>query len=68
MSGWWGKTWTVVRREFLVNITTKSFLFGLMLTPILFVAVMFLPGVFKGGKKSKKIERRVAVHDATAAP
>jgi ABC-2 type transport system permease protein len=37
------KVWLIIRREYLESVRKKSFLFGLVATPLIFVTVMFVP-------------------------
>jgi ABC-2 type transport system permease protein len=57
------KVWLIIRREYLESVRKKSFLFGLVATPLIFVTVMFVPILATGLLADGEV--RLAVLDAT---
>lgn len=51
------KLWLVIKREFLIRVTKKSFIVVTLLTPLAFGLIIFLSAYLtaKGGQSSKKI-------------
>jgi ABC-2 type transport system permease protein len=56
------KTFVIIKREYLVRVRTKAFLIGTIISPVLMLALIILPGFLatRGGG-----ERRITVIDAT---
>jgi len=59
------KLFTVVRREYLSRLKTKGFIIGTLLTPILLIAMMVLPGLLMFLKSDQP--KHIAVIDQTGA-
>ncbi len=59
-----GKTLQIARREFAATVMTKGFLIGLLIMPLMIVAlILVMPLLLK--EQSPKIEGTVAIHDPT---
>ena len=56
------KTWLVARREYIENVKTRAFLIGLLLMPVFFGGMLFLPILLE--KKAGPDKVTVAVADA----
>ena len=58
------KTLLVAKREYTETVKTKTFLIGVMMTPLMIVGLMFMTKVMEGrGEKESLPDRRVAVAD-----
>ena len=57
------KIWVIIKREYLVRVKTKAFLISTLISPVLMLALILLPGLLaaKGGG-----QRKVVVLDQTA--
>jgi ABC-2 type transport system permease protein len=56
------RTWRIAAREYLENVRTRAFLFGIVLTPLWFAVVFFVPRLLQEAEGEPK---RVVVVDAT---
>lgn len=64
----WGNIYAVVRREFLERVRKKSFLITTMITPVVFGALMFLPGVLSVVQTGKPTDVLVVDMTGWAGP
>ncbi len=64
----WSNVYAVIRREFLERVRKKSFLITTLITPIIFGAVMILPGVLTVMKTGKPLHILVVDKTGWAGP